>query len=119
MADKLTDRTALTTRPAESDVLHVVDVSDTTDSAEGTSKQVAVSNLLGGMSMPKRVSGYEGYIVIPGLAGNTDGDAVQIGDILIGKGVFAGGNMIMAVANTGNPTTDAHLDFYVNGGILP
>ena len=43
---KLTDRTELTAQPANDDVLHEVDVSDTTGSADGTSKKITVSNLM-------------------------------------------------------------------------
>lgn len=46
MADqRLTDRSALAETPADGDLIHVVDVSDTTDSADGTSKKVAYSNI--------------------------------------------------------------------------
>ena len=45
MADqRLTDKTALT-EVAQDDLVHVVDVSDTTANAEGTSKKVAIANL--------------------------------------------------------------------------
>lgn len=47
MADqRLTDRTALGAAPASGDLVHVVDVSDTTDNASGTSKKVTVDNLV-------------------------------------------------------------------------
>lgn len=46
----LTDRTELNETPNNSDVFHVVDVSDTTDNAAGTSKKVTFSNLLSGLS---------------------------------------------------------------------
>lgn len=42
----LTDRTELSAGPAVGDVLHVVDVSDTTDDVAGTSKKITVQNLL-------------------------------------------------------------------------
>ena len=45
MGQKLTDRTALTSI-ATGDLFHVVDVSDTTDSAEGTSKKITQDNLI-------------------------------------------------------------------------
>lgn len=45
MGQKLTDRTALTSI-ASGDLFHVVDVSDTTDSAEGTSKKITQDNLI-------------------------------------------------------------------------
>lgn len=43
---KLTDKTELSTTPASGDLLHIVDVSDGTSSAEGTSKKITVSNLM-------------------------------------------------------------------------
>jgi len=45
MSEKLTDRDALTS-VASGDLLHIVDVSDTTDSAEGTSKKITQDNLI-------------------------------------------------------------------------
>ena len=41
---KLTDRTTLAV-PALPDIMHVVDVSDTTDGPAGTSKQATVSDI--------------------------------------------------------------------------
>lgn len=46
MGQKLTQRTVLATTPDNLDLMHVVDVSDTTDSADGTSKKVTVGNLI-------------------------------------------------------------------------
>jgi len=40
MAEKLTDRTELTVTPAPGDLFHVIDISDLTDSPQGTSKKV-------------------------------------------------------------------------------
>tara|TARA_R110000796_G_scaffold76294_7_gene170806 strand:+ start:5881 stop:6429 length:549 start_codon:yes stop_codon:yes gene_type:complete len=48
MALKLTDLTALGATPDAGDFLHVVDISDTSGSADGTSKKVAYSNIGGG-----------------------------------------------------------------------
>lgn len=47
---KLTDRTELNATPADGDVLHVVDIDDTTGSAAGTSKKVTVLNLMSAAS---------------------------------------------------------------------
>lgn len=47
---KLTDRTELAATPANGDLLHVVDIDDTTGSAEGTSKKITVQNLLSAAS---------------------------------------------------------------------
>ena len=43
---KLTDRTELTVAPSDSDLVHIVDVSDATDDPLGTSKKVTIANLI-------------------------------------------------------------------------
>jgi len=58
-SSKLTDRTELAAAPADGDLLHVVDVSDTTGSSDGTSKKIQVSNLLANASTEyMAISGY-------------------------------------------------------------
>ncbi len=47
---KLTALTTLTT-PASGDILYIVDVSDTTDDATGSSKQITYANLIAGSSL--------------------------------------------------------------------
>jgi hypothetical protein len=47
MAERLTDRPTLVTS-ADGDLIHIVDVSDVTDSAQGTSKQITKANLFSG-----------------------------------------------------------------------
>lgn len=54
---KLTDRTELTTTPASDDVLHIVDVNDTTGSPSGTSKKIKFSNLVSASSGVTSVTG--------------------------------------------------------------
>lgn len=47
MADqRLTDRSELAAAPADTDLVHIVDVSDTTDNASGTSKKITITNLI-------------------------------------------------------------------------
>ncbi|MDC1191199.1 hypothetical protein N8148_03260 [Gammaproteobacteria bacterium] len=41
----LTSRTELAAKPADTDLIHVVDVSDVTDAASGTSKKITAANL--------------------------------------------------------------------------
>jgi hypothetical protein len=48
MATKITDLTELAVAPDGTDVLHIIDVGDTTGGAAGTSKKIQVSNLTGG-----------------------------------------------------------------------
>lgn len=58
---KLTDLTALGAAPANTDLLEIVDISDTTDNAAGSSKKVTVSELLtnagGGIEFSTAISG--------------------------------------------------------------
>lgn len=46
MAERLTDKTALSTPPADGDLFHVVDISDTTGNAAGTSKKITIETIL-------------------------------------------------------------------------
>jgi len=51
MADtKITSLTELNATPASGDTLYIVDVSDTTDGATGTSKKITRTNLIGGLA---------------------------------------------------------------------
>lgn len=46
--ERLTDQTEYTAKPADLDVLHLVDVSNVTDNAAGSSRKITVPNLLKG-----------------------------------------------------------------------
>jgi hypothetical protein len=50
-SQEIDDFTALTT-PASGDLIPIVDISDTTDSAQGTTKKIAVSDLVSGGVVP-------------------------------------------------------------------
>lgn len=63
MSTKVTDLTALTTTPEDTDELHIVDVSDTTGTAAGTSKRVDVSVLMGKAPV-QSVNGADGTVVL-------------------------------------------------------
>lgn len=47
---KLSAKTELDATPASGDLLHIVDVSDTTDASTGTSKKITRTNLIGGLA---------------------------------------------------------------------
>lgn len=47
MEERLDEQTALSETPADGDLIHVVDVSDTTDNAAGSSKKITRANFLG------------------------------------------------------------------------
>lgn len=46
--ERLTDQTELSAKPADDDVLHLVDVSNTADNAAGSSRKIQVTNFLKG-----------------------------------------------------------------------
>jgi len=94
---KLTDRTELTVQPADDDLVHVVDVDDTTGSADGTSKKITVQNLLlgaGGSSTTITVRNNSGGTI-------TKGKAVYI------TGVVSGTPTISLASNLSSSTTPA------------
>jgi len=62
---KLTDLTELTT-PADGDFLYIVDVSDTTESAQGTSKKIRKSNITPIISGKEDVSNKQNSLAIDG-----------------------------------------------------
>ena len=83
MADqKLTDRDELAELPADGDLVHVVDVSDTTDSAEGTSKKWKILTWLKTLFI-KRIEGDGSRNVLRAIAieitpGDTPGTNVNV-----------------------------------------
>jgi len=69
--------------PSGSDVLEIVDVSDTTDSPEGTSKKVLVSALSGGGGAVTSVNGDTGAVVVDLESVLTEGGtATDLGIVL-------------------------------------
>lgn len=48
MAERLTDKTARTTKPASDDLVHMVDVSNTTQNPAGSSFKMEIKNFLKG-----------------------------------------------------------------------
>lgn len=57
MAGKITDLTALTSGHATGDLLEILDVSDTTMSANGTNKKTTLANLLANLPGPTNATG--------------------------------------------------------------
>lgn len=71
MGQRLTDRTSsLSSQPADGDLFHVVDISDTTDSADGSSKKIAYANLV-----PDASTTVEGKVELA-----TDAEAIALTD---------------------------------------
>lgn len=83
MSTKVTDLTALATTPEDSDELHIVDVSDTTGTAAGTSKRIDVSVLMGKAPV-QSVNGDTGTVVLNvGDLDDVTTSSVALRDILI------------------------------------
>lgn len=78
MAERLTDQTQMTTKPSSSDVLYLVDVSDATDNAAGSSKKIQVQNLLKGFTFRQLL----GCLVYQ-VAVNPSNSQIEIGDYII------------------------------------
>jgi len=64
MSTKVTDLTELAATPDSTDVLHIVDVGDTSGGAAGTSKKIQVSNLLASAGSVDSVNGQTGVVVL-------------------------------------------------------
>lgn len=99
MAERLTDRTEKSTGFAFDDLLHLVDVSDTTDNAAGTSYKVAIGKLLTVLGVGVRITGFENYTVYK-ASGNTDLTTLQVGDRVEGVGSYFSGDYIIATVAT-------------------
>lgn len=82
---KLTDKVALTT-PASGDYLHVVDVSDTTGGAAGTSKKITHANLISGS-----VTSVTGTAPIVSSGGSTP--AISLADTAVTPGSYTTANI--------------------------
>jgi hypothetical protein len=75
---KITDLTTLGTA-ASDDLLYIVDVSDTTESAQGTSKQIEVGNMFSSGSYTPTISAeVNGIVVTPNSA-----TFIKVGNIVI------------------------------------
>lgn len=78
MADRLTDKTALSTAPADGDLIHVVDVSDISANAAGTSKKQTAANFLS-----RGLTIIQGCIVLARTSSATSTSALAAGDLVI------------------------------------
>lgn len=103
MAEKLTDKTAKTTTPASGDLVHIVDVSDTTSDAAGTSFKHTIDDFLKGRA----------FLTIQGCyalkaSGNESITVLETGDFVIYEDV-AGDEMILATIILAITTVPADL----------
>jgi len=86
--------------PSGSDVLEIVDVSDTTDSPEGTSKKVLVSALGGGGGAVSSVNGDTGAVVVDLESVLTEGGTAT--DLFIELGNSSDDNKVNIDGNSGS-----------------
>lgn len=110
---KITGLTELAETPATGDLVGVVDVSDTTMSANGTNKKVTRANLIGGLA-PTASPTFTGTVTLPvGLTGviRTDSGVVSVDtdvtDIVTAATSSAQGKVELAIASELNTGTDA------------
>ena len=112
MADtKITALTALTAADPINDVIPIVDVSDTTMAASGTTKKISVNNILS--SSPTA----SGALTVTGLV--TAGSATITGAATVGTTLGVTGNLSAAadsILGTGSKATDTLLDFKADTG---
>lgn len=78
MAERLTDKTALTTVASDADLFHVVDVSDTTSNAAGTSKKHTAFSVLA-----KGLRPIQGCYVLARTSGSTSTSVLAAGDLVM------------------------------------
>ena len=74
---KITDLGTLTTA-VDADLLYIVDVSDTSQSPQGTSKQIEVGNMFSSGTYTPTISGETNGIVVP----TTQGSYIKVGNIV-------------------------------------
>src|SRR5688572_12394442 len=114
MDDKLvTELTELNETPANGDLLHIVDVSDTTDDASGTSKKVTRANLVGGLATSANPT-FTGTAILPtALTGVLRADSgvvstdSNVTDIVDAASTSAAGKIEVATVAETTTGTDA------------
>ena len=95
---KLTDRAELNAQPANGDLLHIVDIDDTTGSPSGTSKKITVTNLLAG-------AGGGGLSTI--AVRNNSGGTIAKGKAVYITGVISGTPTVSLASNASSSTMPA------------
>ena len=106
MAERLTDQTELTTKPADGDLVHIVDVSNTTDNAAGSSRKMQIQNVLKGRTF-QSILGCMVYKVSASPSVTT----IAATDFVIYASPKASGNrMIVGIAKAAIATIPADLE---------
>lgn len=105
MAERVTDLTAKTSGFSLSDLIHIVDVSDTTENAAGSSFKTTVGDLFRDLGVGITIPGFEDYTVFKG-SGNNDNTALEVGDRVEGVGAYFTGDYIIATVATAPVTGD-------------
>lgn len=114
--NRLTDRTELATTPASNDLIHIVDVSDTTDNASGTSKKIQYSNLVsGGVTAPTSKTGTS--IVFTEDALYNEATYLTSGNLTLSLTSAVKGTVVVVYCNGYEPTISGE-DYFISSGSI-
>lgn len=108
MGKRVTDLNPITDITYD-DLLHIVDVSDTSQSPDGSSFKVSVGNFLRSLGVGITIQGYENYTVKKAV-GNTSFTQLEVGDLVEGVGAYFGGDYIVATVATSPVSSDANFN---------
>jgi hypothetical protein len=112
---KLTDKTELTAA-ADSDLVHIVDISDTTSSAVGTSKKITLTNIFAQFLATART--FASTITSLGVTSGSNASSGIVGEVI--SSTIAIGSATSLVTNTAKNITTLSLtagDWLVSGNI--
>ena len=98
--------TELTGGVSLTDLMVIVDVSDTTQASSGTTKKVTVGTYLISLGQGIQIVGFENYTIIK-ATGNVDETALEVGDFVEGVGAYFNGDYIIASVATAPVSDDS------------
>lgn len=106
MPKTVTDLTEKTTAISYDDIIHLVDVSDTSGTADGTSYKMKVGVFLTLLGVGIEIPGWEGYQTFK-ASGNTDLTQPETGDRMEGVGAYFTGDFVIVTVLNDSPASDS------------